>query len=243
MAEIILKGSLHNFPLYELHGRERLGLAHAFYSNRSPLINTSGGIAERSAQADDHQLIEMVANGERPAALLKDYAVVEEYKRLTKESEEHLLRGNRWSEEAWQRAKDLGLSVVLLQEWPSGRNIKPFVGRDIICTERAMRAFLLPVLSMDYDVVLGRALGYSEEDIRNYCLRTAKDEYSFEPEREVEKAFVRCGPRLDDLYKITKANKAIVSLPPWPGKEEHEERLSKTKPWPHIDLTAQDIDI
>lgn len=206
MASIIYQVIWKGFPLYELFGRETIARKNNITKDSSPQSgNTPGGVADRSNGADDQTLIELVLNSNKPAALLDGYMTIENIERdyiqqgMEKQIFKEYVLENfsqkcRQSEEAWEEAKKIGLSVLLLKEqYNEAEHIWPFVGKNVEHTKRAMVSLLYPARSLDFHIALGLALGYSKEDIRNFCYTIIKVwDSSLNPKVEFEAVYARC---------------------------------------------------
>ena len=179
MIGVIPRGFYKGYPLYEYADRdnpERLDIAGPV--SVGPPDNEPGSVADRAARASDVELVEMVLSGEKPAVAL-DYCDV----------------GNQDLEEALKLAKDSGLSALFVRHHGEFACAKPvsvlLIGRDAKATRRVLAAFDWPQGSPEFHIAFGRALGYSEEDIRRFCRRSG-----CAGEIEINAAFTRVGPRL-----------------------------------------------
>jgi hypothetical protein len=216
------------FDLGPVFGRfERVGRFRVTFVPNPPLPrlkNDPTGIAYRAAFASPAESVEMVRCGERPATVFS----------VDKSYESRKIYQQRRS--ALLEAKEQGLAVAgyviafvpgdSRRDW--GREDRPesrryyVAGRDEAAVQRLIAANNLTL--PEHDIAFGRALGYSEVDIRRYCEHSIALHQSSLPEEEkaqiVAAAFANAGPRLEELTTAP----AVASIPTLSGLESAWDR-------------------
>lgn len=199
MAEIAFRGFVSGYPSYEVVGEyapypEQEVIPEAICvelvgedtptAHRSLGFSAPGGIADRSTGAGSVELVAMVLAKERPAVQIEIFEGMFSASDL----------------EALKLAGDKGLCIVRFTVPWTTEDSFLIVGHNQEAAMRAVEAHLLNPRSLDFDIVFGRAIGYSEEDIRAFCIHSIRLCYpSLDAEAECKAAFSRVGPRPEDL--------------------------------------------